>query len=129
VALLAAVALVAAPAGYDLGAFLGVRQLRAGISGAADDEPFRISTLHRFVRHPWYALCLAILWTRDMRLSGLVAAIAITLYFLVGSRLEERKLVERFGDRYRRYQERVPAWVPRPWRVLGREEARRLVGE
>jgi hypothetical protein len=47
---------------------------------------------------------------------------------VVGSRLEERKLVERFGERYRTYRQRVPGLLPLPWRMLGREEARRLAG-
>jgi len=124
---LAAVAtLLVGPTGYDLAEFLGLRQVRGGRATPDDQEPFRISTLHRFVRHPWYAVLLAILWTRDMRLATLTSTLWITTYLVIGSRLEERKLVERFGERYRRYQERVPGLLPRPWRVLGGEEARRL---
>ena len=37
----------------------------------------------------------------------LVSALAITIYFVAGSRLEERKLIETHGDTYRRYRERV----------------------
>ena len=84
--------------------------------------------LHRHVRHPWYALSLVLLWTRDMSTALLVSALAITAYFVVGSWLEERKLLARFGPAYGQYMARVPGLVPRPWRRLSREEARQLEG-
>ncbi|WP_243316686.1 methyltransferase family protein [Geothrix paludis] len=127
-ALVAVGILVAWPAGYDLGEFLGWRQLRMRRGMAEDLEPFRISALHRFVRHPWYSLSLVILWTRDMNAARLVSAGWITIYFIVGSWLEERKLLARFGGAYRDYMDRVPGLLPRPWRILSRAEARRLEG-
>jgi len=120
--------LVVGPATYDLREFLGLRALQEGRGELIDHEAFRISDLHRHVRHPWYALCLVVLWTRDMSAARLVSALAITAYLVIGSRLEEQKLIARFGEAYRRYQERVPGLLPRPWRVLSREEARRLQG-
>ncbi|WP_257304856.1 methyltransferase family protein [Geothrix campi] len=128
-ALLAAAVLVFGPAGYDLKEFLGWRQLRSLRTMAEDLEPFRISPLHRFVRHPWYSLSLVILWTRDMNQARLVSAWWITLYFILGSRLEERKLRARFGAAYREYMARVPGLLPLPWRILSQEEARRLEGK
>jgi protein-S-isoprenylcysteine O-methyltransferase Ste14 len=109
--------------GYDLIAFLGLRP-----PAQVGAPRLVISQWHRFVRHPWYCLALVLIWTRDMSASSLVSASAITLYFLIGSRLEERKLVAEFGERYREYQRRVPGLVPRPWRVLSKDEARRLAG-
>ena len=57
----------------------------------------------------------------------LVSCIAITLYFAIGSRLEERKLVAEFGESYRRYQRRVPGLVPLPGRRLSRADAAEIV--
>jgi len=125
-ALVAIGVLVAWPVGYDLGEFLGWRQLRTRRGMAEDLEPLRISALHRHVRHPWYSLSLVILWTRDMNAARLVSAGWITAYFIVGSWLEERKLLVRFGAAYREYMDRVPGLLPRPWKILSREEARRL---
>jgi len=53
----------------------------------------------------------------------LVSALAITLYFVLGSRLEERKLIAVHGDTYRRYRAKVPGLLPLPWKRLSREEA------
>lgn len=106
--------------------FLGLRQWREGDASPREREGFVISPLHRWVRHPWYSLGLLLLWTRDLDAAQLVSAGCITLYFVIGSRLEEEKLVDLYGDAYRRYRERVPALLPRPWRRLPREEAARL---
>jgi hypothetical protein len=51
----------------------------------------------------------------------------ITLYFVLGSRLEESKLIVYYGDIYRRYRERVPALLPLPWRYLSQQEAAALL--
>lgn len=111
---------------YDTREFLGLRQWRAGERRVEDQERFRISPLHRFVRHPWYALGLVLLWTRDMPPPLLLTAVLVSAYFVIGSRLEERKLIAYHGDAYREYRRRVPALLPLPWRVLSRAEAQRL---
>jgi protein-S-isoprenylcysteine O-methyltransferase Ste14 len=111
---------------YDLREFLGLTQWRLRRSDG-DHAAFSLSPLHHLVRHPWYALCLLLIWTQNMDSARLTSALAITLYFIIGSRLEERQLLMRHGDRYRRYQAAVPALLPRPWRYLSREKARQLL--
>lgn len=108
---------------YDGLDFIGLRQWRQRRSPTECGEAFILSPLHRHVRHPWYSMGLLYLWTRDLNAAWLAAAGTITLYIVIGSRLEERKLVESFGEPYRRYLERVPGLVPLPWRHLSREEA------
>lgn len=125
-ALGALAALLLPGAGYDTGAFLGWHPWREGRRDGGDGEPFRIGLLHRFVRHPWYALSLVLIWTRDMTALRLVSALWITAYFIVGSRLEERKLIAAHGDRYRHYRVRVAGLLPLPWKTLSRAEAREL---
>jgi len=114
---------------YDMSHFIGSRQWRnrASINHAHDDDStFTISPLHRFVRHPWYSLALLLLWSRDIESTTLVTNLIVSGYFIIGSRLEENKLVGQFGDQYRAYQQRVPAIVPRPWRYLNAAEASSL---
>lgn len=105
---------------YDVLEFLGLRQWRER------DGPgpvLRLSPLHRLVRHPWYSLGLLFLWTRDLNAAWLVSALAITAYVVLGSRLEERKLLSEFGAPYAHYRARVPALLPWPGQGLSRHEA------
>ncbi|MEJ2530000.1 MAG: hypothetical protein P8Z39_08025 [Gammaproteobacteria bacterium] len=111
---------------YDTSEFLGIRQWRDRETAVEDQEAFQISPLHRFVRHPWYSLSLVLVWTRDMNLAFFVTAVVITLYFIIGSRIEEQKLMVYHGEKYRRYRKLVPGLVPVPWRYLSRIQAEEL---
>jgi protein-S-isoprenylcysteine O-methyltransferase Ste14 len=114
---------------YDGAEFLGLRQWRGRVRAVEDQERFRLSPLHRVVRHPWYSLGLVLVWTRDMDAPLLLSAMMISLYFVLGSRLEERKLVAYHGDLYRSYRRLVPSLVPLPWRYLSPEQCRNLMKE
>jgi protein-S-isoprenylcysteine O-methyltransferase Ste14 len=111
---------------YDSSEFLGLRQLRDREQRVEDQERFRVSPLHQHVRHPWYFLGLILIWTRDMTAAMLVSSVMMTLYFVVGSWLEERKLLAYYGKAYREYRQRVPGLLPLPWRRLSREQAQKL---
>jgi len=64
---------------------------------------------------------------RDMNAAFLVTAVAVSIYFIIGSKLEERKLIVYYGDTYRRYMERVPGLFPLPWRFLSKREAQEIM--
>lgn len=126
-ALLALAAFWFSAGAYDLGEFLGLKPLREKRRDAAEHDAFRISPLHRFVRHPWYSLGLVLIWTRDMNAPLFVSALAVTLYLVIGSRLEEKKLEAHYGAAYREYRRRVPGLIPLPWKWLKTEEAKALM--
>ena len=111
---------------YDGSEFLGMRQLREQEQRVEDQERFRVSPLHRHVRHPWYFLGLVLIWTRDMTPAMLVSVIMMTLYFVIGSRLEEKKLLSYYGNAYAHYRRKVPGLVPLPWKRLSHAEAQEL---
>jgi hypothetical protein len=46
---------------------------------------------------------------------------------LIGSRLEEHKLIELYGDAYKQYRKKVPGLLPLPWRWIRRSEADALM--
>ncbi|UCG39357.1 MAG: hypothetical protein JSV00_03765 [bacterium] len=106
---------------YDLLQFLGVRQLREGSSGKGLTQTggLDVSGILGVVRHPWYTGGMLILWARPLDPSALVTNLVLTAYLVVGAHLEERKLVEEFGQEYRQYQRQVPMFFP-GWGRKGR---------
>lgn len=94
----------------------GLQQVASDFSGKAVPEPrFRTPLFYRFVRHPIYFGFILAFWaTPTMTIGHLLFAAGSTAYILVGVLLEERDLVDAFGDDYRRYQDRVPMLMP--WR-------------
>lgn len=111
---------------YDLQEFFGIRQWRGQVKQIEEQEHLKISPLHRFVRHPWYFFVMVLLWSRDMDLAQFVTSVMASLYFTIGSRLEEKKLLVYYGERYRRYMQRVPGLFPLPGRILSAAEAAAL---
>ena len=85
-----------------------------------------ISWLHRYVRHPWYFFGLLIIWTRDMSALWLLSCLVITVYLIVGSKLEENKLISQYGDAYRYYQQQVPGLFMIPGRYMSDEAMLKL---
>lgn len=112
---------------YSGAEFLGLSQLHRKERSVTDQEHFSLSPLHRYVRHPWYALGLVIVWTRDMDAMFLTTATVITLYLFIGSRMEERKLIRYHGEVYRKYRQLVPGLLPLPWRHLSKEQEQALI--
>ena len=112
---------------YDGQEFIGLRQLRKHITSVEDQEHFQLSPLHQYVRHPWYFLALVLIWTRDMDSLWLISASMMSLYFILGSRLEESKLIQYYGDVYRQYMRKVPGIFPLPWRHLTKAQAEELI--
>lgn len=110
---------------YSLGQFVGISQLRGpSRAGLASGGGIDSRGILGVIRHPWYTGVLLLLWTIDIDLSRLVASGTLTAYVIVGTFLEERKLVREFGDAYRDYQGRVSMFLPLKWlrsRVAGRE--------
>jgi len=72
---------------------------------------------YRWVRHPFYVgLVLLLLGISLATANWFILMTGSTLWFaflLPRTRIEERKLLERFGDDYRAYTRRVGRFVPR----------------
>lgn len=125
--LLALLGVVLSSRGYDMQEFFGLRQLRGQVRSVADQERFCISPFHRYVRHPWYFFALVLIWARDMNAATLLSSVLLTAYFIIGSRLEERKLLIYHGEVYRRYMARVSGLIPLPGRILSPAAAEELI--
>jgi methanethiol S-methyltransferase len=84
--------------------------------GENSGEILETAGMHRYVRHPLYLGTLLLIWALFLffpQLANLLACIMITIYTLIGIRLEERKLLQEFGADYVRYCRATPMLVPR----------------
>ena len=102
---------------YSMSQFLGIRQIKTGRTNPAlsEHDTFDTSGILSAIRHPWYTASLIVIWARDVSLSTLLINIVISAYFVVGTILEERKLLLEFGARYREYQQKVSMFIPFKW--------------
>lgn len=100
----------------DLWRFAGVKQALAYVAGEPlplPEEPLSFGGLYGLVRHPLYLFSLLWVWSQPtMSAAWLGFAIGATLYFALGSLVEEQKLVRQFGNTYVEYQKRVPWLIP-----------------
>jgi protein-S-isoprenylcysteine O-methyltransferase Ste14 len=94
----------------------GLHQVANNLAGRAMPTPrFRTPLYYKFVRHPLYLGFIIAFWSAPTMTAGhLLFAAVTTAYIIVGALLEERDLIDLFGDDYRRYRERVSMLVP--WR-------------
>jgi protein-S-isoprenylcysteine O-methyltransferase Ste14 len=97
----------------------GLHQVANNLTGRPMPAPrFRVPLLYGFVRHPLYLGFIIAFWAAPtMTVGHLLFAAVTTAYILVAIQLEERDLVDLFGDDYRRYRKRVSMLFP--WRRSG----------
>jgi len=95
----------------------------SGISVFYNTQPdavLQTNGLHRYMRHPLYFGTLLFIWSLFLLmpyLNHLLACFIITIYTLLGAQIEEKKLVEQFGEKYIKYKKQVPMIVPRLGRL------------
>ncbi|MBI4289993.1 MAG: isoprenylcysteine carboxylmethyltransferase family protein [Betaproteobacteria bacterium] len=95
----------------------GVRPVIARIRHRELKElPLAVRGPYRWIRHPLYTCILLLLWCYpDLSGDRLLLNLMLTIWVVLGSVLEERDLVSRFGDQYMKYQREVPMLIP--WRI------------
>jgi methanethiol S-methyltransferase len=94
----------------------GLHQVTNNLAGRAMPAPrFRTPLYYQFVRHPIYLGFIIAFWAAPtMSLGHLLFAAVTSIYIVVGATLEERDLIDVFGDDYRKYRKRVSMLLP--WR-------------
>lgn len=100
---------------YSLPGFLGLR---------LETWPLTFSPWHRWVRHPWYFLMLVAMWAQPLTDTWLVSALCMTTYLVIGSRMEEQRILRFHPDSYAEYCRIVPGLLP--WRGQALDNATRL---
>jgi protein-S-isoprenylcysteine O-methyltransferase Ste14 len=95
----------------------GLLAIGAHLRGRRGRHPatFAVAGPYRWVRHPLYSCMLVLMWScPTVTADRLLLDVLWTAWICFGAALEERDLVDEFGDAYLRYRERVPMLVP--WR-------------
>jgi methanethiol S-methyltransferase len=113
--ILMAVALIISGARhYSMSQFLGLRQIRKRLSANSLSESGDLDAggVLGLVRHPWYVAVFILLWTSNLTVGAFTIKIVLSAYLVIGTLLEERKLVLAFGDKYREYQKNVSMFIP-----------------
>lgn len=106
---------------FDMEEFLGINDARQFYSARLNDnrrEPLNTGGFFAYVRHPLYLLTMTVLWTDpDMTIWWFVLSLCFSVYLIIGSFFEERKLAAIYGEEYRQYQRRVRRFLPIKKRV------------
>lgn len=114
--LIGSIGLVISLIQIDWARFAGLKQAWAYFSGGdlpLRDEPLQLNGLYRLVRHPLYFFSLLSLWFSPvMTDSAFLFNIAATAYFLIGSRIEEGRMLDAYGELYENYRQQVPWLIP-----------------
>lgn len=104
---------------YDLGYFTGISQIRDYFGGKSPSGvPFSRKGILHAVRHPWYSGGLALLFGMGgFSDVSLAAKIVLSTYLVIGTVMEEKKLLVELGEEYALYRRQVPMLLP--WKALG----------
>lgn len=104
---------------YDMSRFTGIFQARTGKQqgSISVDEKLDTSGVHRITRHPWYIGGILLLWSYQSGFDAqsVISSTILTLYFIIGAMLEEKKLFAIFGSQYSQYQQDVSMLLPWKW--------------
>lgn len=102
---------------YDFKEFSGLAQIKKSDACQGIGANCELNTVGvlGFLRHPWYTAVIFLLWARDLDAPTIIVNTILTVYVIVGTFLEEQKLVAVYGPRYRQYQKEVSMFLPIKW--------------
>jgi protein-S-isoprenylcysteine O-methyltransferase Ste14 len=102
---------------YSLAQLSGLAQIREGRNNKLVSKTGKLSCrgILGVVRHPFYAGIYPLMWSSNLDITMLIINIILSVYVLIGTLLEEGKLILEFGDTYRQYQKQVSMLFPFRW--------------
>ena len=91
----------------DTAVFLGLKK------AAQQTDPFIVQGVFKYIRHPMYTGFMLFLWAKpEHTVVSFHFALAVNLYFIIGSKLEEKRMLVEHPD-YAAYQQKVGAFIPK----------------
>ena len=105
---------------YDSLSFFGIRQILhfGKVKNINPSEELKKNGLLGITRHPMYLALIIYLLSQNFRMADIVVNIVLIIYVIIGTKLEEKKLVLEFGDTYIKYQQEVPMLIPFTKRIV-----------
>jgi len=88
----------------------------AGLKAGKTEGKLMKDKAYGIVRHPFYTGGVVLMFTKaEMTQLDFTAAALVSIYFITGAYIEEKRLVSAFGDAYVKYQQRVSMFIPVKW--------------
>lgn len=102
---------------YDFKEFMGLAQIASPDTCRSIGAHCELNTsgVLGLLRHPWYTAAFFLLWARDLDPTAIVTNTVLSVYIVIGTLLEERKLIAAYGQAYRDYQQNVSMFLPVKW--------------
>jgi len=99
---------------YDSLSFFGIRQILnfGKVKKVNPLDEIKKNGLLGVIRHPMYLCLIIYLWSQTFKMIDIIVNALLTIYVIIGTLLEEKKLVLEFGDAYVKYQKEVPMLIP-----------------
>jgi methanethiol S-methyltransferase len=115
--LISLVIFIAGSRNYDFLQFMGIQQIiyKSVHKSLSKSGDLKTEGILSITRHPWYTAFLIILWAREINTTSLVVNFIFSIYLVVGTYLEEQKLIVEFGEPYIKYQQNVSMLLPVKW--------------
>jgi protein-S-isoprenylcysteine O-methyltransferase Ste14 len=97
-----------------MGYVIGIKQVKELHDGSAcKPMDFNTSGILQYVRHPWYSSAIILVWAfGPISDVTLITKIILTVYIIIGTFLEEKKLIRAIGTPYLEYRQKVPMLIP-----------------
>jgi methanethiol S-methyltransferase len=97
---------------FSIWSFLGLTPLGIGPKTSNSQKRLITSGIYGLIRHPQFAAGFIILWMRDLTDTGLIINIVLSVYLIVGARIEETRLLAMYGNEYAECMKKVPRFIP-----------------
>ena len=102
---------------YSFSSFIGLSQIKSGNKNnlIKQEDEITIKGIHKYIRHPFYTAVIFIIWARNLDYTVLAVNLVLSIYVIIGTYLEERKLILILGNSYRNYRKSVSMFFPVKW--------------